>query len=435
MTKLDFSSIYPLLPIEEELSNLNPMTVDMVGDLIETANNKNISCTELVRLIMNIAEYRLSNAKSYVALCAHLIQKMPHHFYRAFIRFFSPKISRLLFQAGLINVNDILEYGNQYPDIFFWFPLEIGIPVVCRSSKYFKYIVQNFKHYKENDYKVYRELLEYGYELGTPELAIKNDSINELVFLSSSPGFDFNCDVPPNGFNTRDRMNYIQLSAFYGSEHSFKFLILNGCEVNLKVARCSVIGGNLGIVRLCEQNGCTFEDCLDSAIIAHRNDIFDWIISTKKSNKPSLSVALDYLGYKALTTFEREDIEEFNRDNKVVWQICDTTSTSIAKFFINNGFDFIKEINNSDLVKSMHYGAIDFISFILDSGYNINKVETNFAYPTLIHHAADIGDDELYEFLLSKGANENSLTIFELSARVLRKQRQMAKLHRSNCRI
>ena len=58
------------------------------------------------------------------------------------------------------------------------------------------------------------------------------------------------------------KKNRIGASAFLGSIKCFKYLMMNGDEINEDTCRFAVAGGNNEIIHLCEQKGLQFDNCL-----------------------------------------------------------------------------------------------------------------------------------------------------------------------------
>ena len=113
-----------------------------------------------------------------------------------------------------------------------------------------------------------------------------NDDINELVQLSTDPDFDKKCTsilcMPYQSFQSNDLYS---LSAQFGALKCFKFFVLNekyAEHAKEKLLSDAVIGGNLEIIRICEQIGqCNYESALFESIRYLRYDIFDWLFFNK----------------------------------------------------------------------------------------------------------------------------------------------------------
>ena len=75
----------------------------------------------------------------------------------------------------------------------------------------------------------------------------------------------------------------------------FKYLLLNFNQNFNDLAKYAVAGGNVEIIRLCDQNHFNFNDTLYIALSFRRNDIAQWIIENNKDeNHTSMTSILDY---------------------------------------------------------------------------------------------------------------------------------------------
>ena len=77
----------------------------------------------------------------------------------------------------------------------------------------------------------------------------------------------------------KQRITLLDFSAFCGSVNSFKYLMLNGCEITDDTVDFSIKGGNESIIELIEQKGFEFNNKLHTAIKAHNNQIVEWLIT------------------------------------------------------------------------------------------------------------------------------------------------------------
>lgn len=122
--------------------------------------------------------------------------------------------------------------------------------------------------------------------LNTSELAttIRNDDVDTLQQLSSVENFDFNQIIPSCFYECSSLLsisNLIQYAAAFRSVKCFKFLLINGAEINSKLVEFAILGGSPEILRICEQHKCNFDSSLLNSISYHQDIIFDWLIDMK----------------------------------------------------------------------------------------------------------------------------------------------------------
>ena len=115
----------------------------------------------------------------------------------------------------------------------------------------------------------------------TVERAIFDDNIEllqQILVVHHDEGkyqiFNIESFFPYNIHFRRQRANRIEVAAMFGSIKCFKYLLMNGDEINEDTCKFCVAGGNLEIIHLCEQQGLQFEDCLFIFSLYHRFAIF-----------------------------------------------------------------------------------------------------------------------------------------------------------------
>jgi ankyrin repeat protein len=119
---------------------------------------------------------------------------------------------------------------------------------------------------------------------------IRSDDVDGLVEASTHPQFNFDQRISPMLYcpsaMLQSRPTLIQVAALFGAVKCFKFLLMNGASLahhdhnGLSVAQFAVAGGNLEIIRLCQQHSVDFFGTLQIAIQFQRNDIFDWFMES-----------------------------------------------------------------------------------------------------------------------------------------------------------
>jgi ankyrin repeat protein len=90
------------------------------------------------------------------------------------------------------------------------------------------------------------------------------------------------------------RPTLIQSAAFLGGVNCFRWLLSNGSDIyvndsrNMTLAQAAVAGGNIEIVRICQQYELDFSGTADIAIRYHRNELFEWLYGQGSQNADSL---------------------------------------------------------------------------------------------------------------------------------------------------
>lgn len=122
--------------------------------------------------------------------------------------------------------------------------------------------------------------------------AIREDDVDSFQRISANDSlFKFNSKVPFSRFESKSlliRCSLAEYAAFFGSIKCFKYILLNYdrnstfSESEKNIVKYAIAGRNIEIIRLCEQNGCSFDSYALKCCIKFRNsEIFEWIIMNK----------------------------------------------------------------------------------------------------------------------------------------------------------
>jgi ankyrin repeat protein len=119
---------------------------------------------------------------------------------------------------------------------------------------------------------------------------IRADDQNGLEEAAKSPLFSLHTRITPTLYTPSSFLQghptLVQVAAFFGAVNCFKWFVMNGADLfvidhtSLTVAQFAVAGGNIEIIRLCQQSGLNFFGTLHTAIKFHRNTIFDWLFES-----------------------------------------------------------------------------------------------------------------------------------------------------------
>ncbi|OHT10233.1 hypothetical protein TRFO_20532 [Tritrichomonas foetus] len=144
---------------------------------------------------------------------------------------------------------------------------------------------ENIDSLKANNWELHKKLMAIGENEDEISKIIREDNIDRFQIISSVNRFDFNSKIQNSVYGkysyiSRDT-SLIEYAAFFGAINIFKFLLLNGAKKTESLAKYAVASGNVEIVRIVEQNGCSFNDTLEVAFNFSHSDIFEWILLNK----------------------------------------------------------------------------------------------------------------------------------------------------------
>ena len=218
-----------------------------------------------------------------------------------------------------------------------------------------------------------------------------------------------------------------ELCCVLGAVKCFKFMVENLERINNKVALAAIEGNNSEIIRIIEQNGYQFSDCLNTCIKFHRYDVLEWIQLSKTHETVNYIDALNAFAFPLILTIPKEanlhasEIAQYgfsgffelypNTDelNKIFRTAIYYNHYNVIKFFINNH-------NRADIQSALDYSLFetvlrkhfDKLEYLIKNGANI-KAKNQFG-ESLLCYAMHISSLEGFKALLNVGCDVNEIT-------------------------
>ena len=119
--------------------------------------------------------------------------------------------------------------------------------------------------------------------------SIQNDDVDAFQTFVTDNFIDKSKSMQLTIFEgTQKEITFIDYSAFCGSVKCFKYLFLEKVPITQATLTYAVQGGNYEIIRILDQNKGYKDDCFNSmksAIVYHRNDIFDWLLENSSDTE------------------------------------------------------------------------------------------------------------------------------------------------------
>lgn len=292
----------------------------------------------------------------------------------------------------------------------------------------FNLFFNNIQKLKENNWELFNRCIEIEQNVNSVNEAIKNkDDENYLRNLCANPKFKFSLSpieeelqndeiqlksiIEPSIFEpswiVQDRPTFIQFAAFFGSLKCFNYILLS-MKMQLNADRSSlflnaiedekkrnlitfaIAGGNIEIVRICEQNGVDLSHSLSIATEFYQHDIFQWIIESYNLDEK----------YK--------DVDNFEIKSELTDIFCSAASSNniyITKWCIN---DKKVDVNNKNekgmnpFLLAAENGCFETFLIILKLCKNVDINITDNKYnKNALHFACEHNHSEIVELLLT----------------------------------
>lgn len=347
----------------------------------------------------NLKKYIFTPSSTFDPKCLHILIGLVH-------------LLRICFDSKLINISEILSFIHNLRDqersyrvhvilLYLWFLREIETEDQTFSSDLFyfsfgqaklfiindavNYYLDNRKYFRNDDWKIFNELITTGYDLLSIPGAIACDNCELLQqIISASLDFRWNKRMEISLFDPIstqfDELNILNFAAIKGSINCFKYLYLNCPKDQKKFVfpesfDAAIIGANNEIVHIIEQVPEAFQESIAFhrphrhiayAALFHHKDLVDWLINTKENK-----IDEDAIQYAAKSGF--------------------------ALFFVRY-FSLIESFKYDDVVPLLKFRHFTIFKFIVKSAkYDINAHGT-YGW-TVLHFAAANGFEEELRFI------------------------------------
>lgn len=169
---------------------------------------------------------------------------------------------------------------------------------------------------------------------------IRNDSIDSFSSFFQMKRLPASKKVTSSIFETNSLLttkapSLLEYSAFFGSLKIFKFLILNGAEMEPSLWLYAIHGRNMEIIHIIEENEIEpddsfYDECLREAILCHHNEIADYIINKYKIENLSncLAASIECCNY----LYFPENLT----DNLAFYSLCKYNCTPLISYVISD---------------------------------------------------------------------------------------------------
>lgn len=288
----------------------------------------------------------------------------------------------------------------------------------------FNLFFNNIQKLRENNWELFDRFIEIEQNINSVNEAIKSrDDENYLRDLCANPNFKFSLSpsdeqnvefllssiIEPSIFEpswiVQDRPTFIQFAAFFGSLKCFNYILLsmkmqmnqsslflNSIEDEKKrnLIMFAIAGGNIEIVRICEQNGIDLSHSLSIATQFYQHDIFSWIVESHNLDEK----------------FEKDTSDVIK--NELTDIFCSAAMSNniyITKWCINEKKIDVNRKNDkgmNPLLLAAENGCFETFLLILKYCKNVDINITDSKYnKNALHFACEHNHSEIVELLLT----------------------------------
>ena len=157
-----------------------------------------------------------------------------------------------------------------------------------------------------------------------------------------------------------------------GNEEIFRYLRMLGAQINQQDYEYAIISGNIEIINLLADDGHDFGENLSEAIIYHRNDIADWILTNYECHSLDPQTCLHSLNIEALSFCIH------NKIGNILEAFLSAKMFDLASIAINLGFKLDEYYICHILVYYDFDCKLKLIEFILQNHEKVYNDATHF---------------------------------------------------------
>lgn len=251
---------------------------------------------------------------------------------------------------------------------------------------------------------------------------IKYDDVDQLQFYSShSTDFSFNQRIRPSIYYQAHILelcqNLMQFAAFYGSIKCFRYIMMNQMtDSKYSLASFAVAGGNIEIIRLVEQIGYNFNNCLEEAVNYFRFDILEWLVQFKDSNSiQDIFISATSAGnFRELINCLENDVDvnyvrHYSYPIPAIHYAAMRCHIEIIKLLLRHPSLNVNKTDNAGenalLLAAQNNDPESFMIFYEDE--RVDKDKTTNSGWTVVHMATAAGCFDMIELFLKIGMNMN----------------------------
>lgn len=360
-----------MLKFEEILKKTTPETLDDDMNYIETHYTVDYY-DELANLCIINSVMSAENIKNIIQITYKLCMKWPS-FKNSLLYVFGScdviapysKLVRGLYQLGIFTFAELVSETVFLDGFHLMFAKEIGR----------KDIIPNIPNLKENDWAIFDQIMEYGYEVDSLGYSIITDNIEKLKDYASKEDFNPNQLINQPYLSTTER-SLLMTAIYFNTPKCIDYLIEIGAEFNHECLAAAVAANNrLLIDKYKDKQDINYDTCTFNAVWYRRDEIFDEIMEKYDGKEVSLYNCIHMASYKYVYYFtENGAPEAIPGCEPALVEAAKDGELTVVQYLISKKFDLnIKnEEGDTALHFAVHFNRYSITKLLLENGANVN---------------------------------------------------------------
>ena len=214
-------------------------------------------------------------------------------------------------------------------------------------------------------------------------------------------------------FVNENAHSILTFAAFFGAQKCFKNLVSMGCKIDDETIKNAGLGGNVEIIKTCQETGYSLGGCLKYAVTSHSDDAIHYLLKNVGFEPVEITRCIKACNTVAFIFFAARVVSSSPFNSKFAQSHKDPPLKVAAeyahfaavKYLIENGanVDAPDEKGWSPLSYAIDYKYMEIASYLLSHGAHIDN-SGNMDWTPLLW-ACSTGNLISTQFLVEKGAN------------------------------
>lgn len=277
------------------------------------------------------------------------------------------KFVRAMYHLGVFSFNELASEAVFLEGFHLMFAKELNrediMPIISKL--------------RENDWNLFDQIMEFGYEKGTIGYAIINDDIELFKEFSSKEDFDVNGSIEQPFLNTT-RRSYLMTAIYFGAHKIISHLINLGSEFNHDCLSAAVSANNRELIdKYKDTENINYDTCTFNATWFRRDEIFDDIMKNYNGKPVSLYACIHMSAYKYIYFFTENGAEESVPGcEPALVEAAKNGELTVVQYLVDKKFNVnIKnEEGDSALHIAVKFHRFSIIKHLLENGADVNII-------------------------------------------------------------
>ena len=295
-----------LISFQNIYLNFSDSYVQDVTDFIIKNYNSEDNLTMIVYEILNLYEIRPFNIEKIVELCNSInnLDAFKNKFIKKLLKcskYIHGPLIRSFYDNKYLTLDQIQKHFEDCPDMCLFYVPELSLTVddIKKFPQAYE-IIRSFDELQDNDWEMYKEMINFGYVQNTIGFGLKYDDPTIMAEFANQ-GYDLKGYIGPCMFETICGYEFtlINAAAFYGSRDCFKELLLNKINLEEDVCEFAIYGGDSYIIEKCKEKYPKSPYFIRACVRVSRNELLQTYLKEGLVIKFNLYDSLEVHNYFA----------------------------------------------------------------------------------------------------------------------------------------